>query len=64
MVEIDLNTLEPLVAEPSSPDAVVPVREVAGTKVEQVCIGSCTNSSYRDLMMVATVLKGQTVHPR
>jgi aconitate hydratase len=63
-MEIDLNTLEPLVACPSSPDAVVPVREVAGTEVAQVCVGSCTNSSYHELMMVASVLKGQTVHPQ
>ena len=63
-MEIDLSTLEPLVACPSSPDAVVPVREVAGTEVAQVCVGSCTNSSYHELMMVASVLKGQTVHPR
>ena len=64
VVEIDLGTLEPLVACPSSPDAVVPVREVAGTEVAQVCVGSCTNSSYHDLMVVASVLKGRTVHPR
>ena len=64
VMEIDLSTLEPLVACPSSPDAVVPVREVAGTEVAQVCVGSCTNSSYHELMMVASVLKGQTVHPR
>jgi len=63
VIEIDLDTLEPLVAAPSSPDAVVPVREVAGTKVVQVCVGSCTNSSYHDLSIVATVLKGQKVHP-
>jgi len=64
VMEIDLSTLEPLVACPSSPDAVLPVREVAGTEVAQVCVGSCTNSSYHELMMVASVLKGQTVHPR
>jgi aconitate hydratase len=64
VVEIDLSTLEPLVACPSSPDAVVPVRELAGTEVAQVCVGSCTNSSYHDLMVVASVLKGHTVHPR
>jgi aconitate hydratase len=63
VIEIDLDTLEPLVAAPSSPDAVVPVREVAGTKVVQVCVGSCTNSSYHDLSIVAMVLKGQKVHP-
>jgi aconitate hydratase len=64
VVEIDLGTLEPLVACPSSPDAVVPVRELAGTEVSQVCVGSCTNSSYHDLMVVASVLKGRTVHPQ
>jgi len=63
VIEIDLDALEPLVAAPSSPDAVVPVREVAGTKVVQVCVGSCTNSSYHDLSIVATVLKGKKVHP-
>ncbi|MGQ9573088.1 MAG: aconitate hydratase [Dehalococcoidia bacterium] len=63
VVDIDLSTLEPLIACPSSPDAVVPVREVAGTEVAQVCVGSCTNSSYHDLMVVASVLKGHTVHP-
>ncbi len=62
-VEIDLGTLEPLIALPSSPDDVVEVREVAGTPVAQVCVGSCTNSSYEDLMTVAAVLKGKTVHP-
>ncbi|MCC7354966.1 MAG: aconitate hydratase, partial [Anaerolineae bacterium] len=62
-VEIDLNTLEPLVAIPQSPDNVVPVRQVEGTKVDQVCVGSCTNSSYPDLMKVAAVLRGRSVHP-
>jgi len=62
-VEIDLSALEPLIAQPHSPDNVVPVREIAGTKVAQVCVGSCTNSSYRDLMMLASVLRGKTVHP-
>jgi len=64
VIEIDLSTLEPLVACPSSPDAVVPARELAGTEVVQVCVGSCTNSSYHDLMVVASVLKGHTVHPQ
>ncbi|MDR5696060.1 MAG: aconitate hydratase [Armatimonadota bacterium] len=63
VIEIDLSTLEPLIARPSSPDNVVPVREVAGTPVAQVCVGSCQNSSYRDLRVVAEVLNGQTVHP-
>lgn len=57
VIEINLSELEPLVALPHSPDNVVPVREVAGKKVDQVCIGSCTNSSYRDLMVVARITK-------
>jgi aconitate hydratase len=60
---IDLGALEPLIAQPHSPDNVVPVREVAGVACQQVCVGSCTNSSYRDLMTVAAMLKGRTVHP-
>jgi len=62
--EVNLAALEPLIACPSSPDNVVPVREVAGTKVEQVIIGSCANSSFRDLMVVARALQGRRVHPR
>jgi len=58
---IDLGTLEPLIAKPSSPGNVVPVREVAGTKVAQVCVGSSVNSGYEDLAIVAAVLKGKTV---
>lgn len=63
LIEIDLSTLEPLIAKPSSPDNVVPVREVEGTPVAQVCIGSCTNSSFMDLMVAANVLRGKTVMP-
>ncbi len=63
VMEIDLDRLEPMVAKPSSPDSVCPVSEVEGTKISQVCVGSCTNSSFRDLMTVATMLKGKTVHP-
>lgn len=63
-VEIDLTALEPLVAQPHSPDNVVPVREVAGQPVDQVCIGSCTNSSRHDLMTVAALLRGKTISPR
>ena len=63
LIEVDLNGLEPLIAQPSSPDNVVPVREVADTVVHQVCVGSCTNSSYADLMTVASILKGHRVHP-
>ena len=59
--EIDLAKLEPLIAKPSSPGNVVPVREVAGTKVQQVCVGSSVNSGYEDLAIVAQVLKGKTI---
>ena len=62
-IEIDLSELEPQISQPSSPDNVVKVREVEGTPVAQVCVGSCTNSSYKDLMTVAAILKGKTVHP-
>ena len=60
---IDLTALVPLIACPDSPDAVVPVTEVAGTPVDQVAVGSCTNSSFADLSEVAAILKGRTVHP-
>ncbi|MGD8238414.1 MAG: aconitate hydratase [Armatimonadota bacterium] len=63
VVEIDLADLEPMVACPSNPDNVEAVTEVAGTKVAQVCIGSCTNSSYKDLVTAAEILRGKTVHP-
>ena len=62
VIEIDLRGLEPLIAQPSSPDNVCPIRDVAGRVVRQVCIGSCNNSSYFDLMSVAGVLKGKKVH--
>ena len=62
IVEIDLSTLEPLIAMPHSPDKVVKVREVAGTVARQVSIGSCTNSSYHDLGIAAAMLKGRAVH--
>lgn len=60
---VDLNELEPMVAAPHSPDAVKKVSEVGPIKVQQVAIGSCTNSSYADLMTVAHILKGKVVHP-
>ena len=63
VVEIDLSTLEPMIARPHSPDNVCKVSEIKGTKVNQVCIGSCTNSSYHDLMVAASMLKGRKVHP-
>ncbi len=62
-IEVDLSKLEPLVAKPSSPDNVVPVREVAGTPVRQVCVGSSVNSSYRDLAVVAAILRGRHIAP-
>jgi len=63
VVEIDVSELEPLIARPSSPDRVCPVREVDGKEVRQVCIGSCNNSSYLDLMSVAKIVKGKKIHP-
>lgn len=60
---IDLSALEPMIAMPHSPDAVKKVSEVAGQKIDQVAIGSCTNSSYRDLMLVASILENRVVHP-
>jgi aconitate hydratase len=62
-VRIDLSALEPLVALPQSPGNVVPVAEVAGTEVVQVCVGSSVNSAYEDLATVAAVLRERTVHP-
>jgi len=61
--EIDLSSLEPLIACPSSPGNVVPVREVAGIKADQVIIGSSVNSSFRDLMVVAKILEDRHRHP-
>ncbi len=63
VVELDLSTLEPLAACPSSPDIIKEISSLAGLKVGQVIIGSCTNSSLRDLKMVAAMLKGRKVHP-
>jgi aconitate hydratase len=60
-VELDLSEVEPMIAQPHSPDNVVTVKSLAGTKVDQVCIGSCTNSSYQAMKTVASVLKGRTV---
>jgi aconitate hydratase len=60
---IDLSQLEPLIAKPSSPGNVVPVRDVAGIKVTQVCVGSSVNSGYEDLAIVAEVLRDKIVHP-
>ena len=63
VIPIDLSSLKPMIACPHSPDNVVSVESIAGTKVDQVCIGSCTNSSLYDMLKVAAMLKGKTVHP-
>ena len=60
---VDLSALKPLAACPHSPDNVKPVSELQGMKINQVCIGSCTNSSMLDMLTVAAMLKGKTVHP-
>ena len=63
ILHIDLSTLEPLIACPHSPDNVVTVASLKGTKVDQVCVGSCTNSSLQDMLKVAALLRGCTVQP-
>lgn len=63
IIDIDLSSLEPLAAKPHMPDQVAKISELSDIKVDQVAIGSCTNSSYADLMTVAGVLKGKKVHP-
>jgi len=63
VIELNLSDLVPLVAQPHMPDRVVPVSDLAGLKVDQVCVGSCTNSSYRDVHMVAEILKRNHVAP-
>jgi aconitate hydratase len=63
VIEIDLSTLRPLAACPHSPDNVKAVEEIGEIKVDQCCIGSCTNSSLFDMLKVAAILKGKTVHP-
>jgi aconitate hydratase len=60
-ITIDLSELEPLIAQPSMPDNVVPVREAAGQDVEQVIIGSCTNGGYEDILPAAKMLKGRSI---
>jgi aconitate hydratase len=62
-IELDLGAITPLVAMPGSPDRVVPVEEVAGTQVDQVMVGSCTNGSWHDMASVAAVMQGRQVHP-
>lgn len=61
IINLDLGTIEPMIAQPHSPDNVVTVKSLAGTKVDQVCIGSCTNSSYQSMKAVASILKSNAV---
>ena len=63
VIDINLDELKPLIACPHSPDNVVTVESIAGTKVDQVCIGSCTNSSLMDMLKVAAMLKGKVIDP-
>ena len=63
IIEIDLNSIEPMVAQPHSPDNIAKVKDLGHIIVDQVAIGSCTNSSYTDLMRVAGILKGKKVNP-
>jgi len=63
VVDVDLSEIVPLVACPHSPGNIKTVKELEGMNVNQVCIGSCTNSSYKDLMTVAKILKGKKIHP-
>ena len=63
VIEIDLSSLEPLIACPHMPDRVVTVKSLKGTKVDQVCIGSCTNSSLYDMLKAAAMLKGRQISP-
>ena len=63
VIDIDLSKLKPLIACPHSPDNVVTVESLKGTKVDQVCIGSCTNSSLYDMLKAAALLKGKTINP-
>ena len=63
IIDIDLSSLKPMIACPHSPDNVVEVASLKDVKVDQVCIGSCTNSSLYDMLKVAAMLKGKTIHP-
>jgi aconitate hydratase len=63
VVDLDLSTIEPLAATPHSPGNIATVKSLGGIEVNQVCIGSCTNSSFRDMMIIAKLLKGKHIHP-
>lgn len=62
IIELDLSEIEPMIAQPHSPDNVISVKELQGMKVDQICIGSCTNSSYKIMKTVASILRDKTVH--
>ncbi|HEV8142782.1 MAG TPA: aconitate hydratase, partial [Methylomirabilota bacterium] len=62
-IELDLSAITPLIALPGSPDKVVPIEDVAGTPIEQVTVGSCTNGSWHDMAQVTNVVRGRRVHP-
>jgi aconitate hydratase len=62
VIALDLSSIEPLIALPSLPDKVVPVKEVAGERIQQVMVGSCTNGSYTDIQAVARVVRGRKIH--
>ena len=63
VIDIDLSTLEPMVAQPHSPDNVVRIRDIKGKKVHQVLVGSCTNASYKDITTLAKILSGKMISP-
>lgn len=63
VITVDLSKIVPMAACPHSPDNIKPIRDLEGTKITQVAIGSCTNSSYKDLVMAARILKDKKVHP-
>jgi aconitate hydratase len=63
VIDIDLSALEPMVAQPHSPDNVARIRDVAGKRVDQVLVGSCTNASYKDVTTLARILKGKVISP-
>jgi len=62
-IDLDLSSITPLIALPGSPDKVVPIEDVAGTAIDQVTVGSCTNGSWHDMVQVTNVVRGKRVHP-
>lgn len=63
IIDLDLSAIEPMIALPHSPDNVKKISEVKGKKIDQVAVGSCTNASYKDIMLAAKIIKGKKVHP-